>query len=84
MSFFRFGHGIPPCVLSRKDPLNGLGGGRLGAVIQMGVNIAGGADVAVAQPFRNVLQSYKAGESISYKKPAPQTTLLRALPPRFC
>ncbi len=51
----------PLGVLLRKDSFNGLSGGHLRAVIQMGVDVAGGADVAVAQPFLNVLQGHAVG-----------------------
>ena len=32
--------------------------GHLGVVVQMGVDVAGGADVAVTQPFLDVLEGY--------------------------
>ena len=48
-------------VLLRKDSFNGLGGSHLGAVIQVGVDVAGGADVTVAQPLLNVLQGHAVG-----------------------
>ena len=48
-------------VEAGKNSLDGLGGGHLGAVVQVGVDVAGGADVAVAQPLLNVLQSHAVG-----------------------
>ena len=48
-------------VEAGKNSLDGLGGGHLGAVIQVGVDVAGGADVAVAQPLLNVLQGHAVG-----------------------
>ena len=35
-----------------------VGGGNLGAVIEVGVDVAGRSDVAVAQPFLDVLSSF--------------------------
>lgn len=48
-------------VEAGKNSLDGLGGGNLGAVVQMGVDVAGGADVAVAQPLLDVLQGHAVG-----------------------
>ena len=38
-----------------------IGGVDLGVVVQVGVDVAGGADVAVAEPFLNVLEGYAVG-----------------------
>ena len=35
-----------------------IGGVDLGAIVQMRVNVAGGSDVAVTEPFLNVFQGY--------------------------
>ena len=38
-----------------------IGGVDLGVVVQVGVDVAGRSDVAVAQPFLNVLEGYAIG-----------------------
>ena len=38
-----------------------IGGVDLGVVVQMGVDVAGGADIAVTEPFLNVLEGYAVG-----------------------
>ena len=48
-------------VLLRKITEDLVGGGYLGAVIEVGVDVAGRSDVAVAQPFLDVLESYAVG-----------------------
>ena len=45
-------------VLLRKIAEDLVGGGNLGAVIEVGVDVAGRSDVAVAQPFLDVLSSF--------------------------
>ena len=48
-------------VLLRKIAEDLVGGGNLGAVIEVGVDVAGRSDVAVAQPFLDVLEGYAVG-----------------------
>ena len=48
------------CVL-RENADDGIGRGYLAGKIQMGINIAGGADIAVPQPFLNFLQAHAVG-----------------------
>ena len=48
------------CVL-RENADDGIGRGDLAGKIQMGINIAGGADIAVPQPFLNFLQAHAVG-----------------------
>ena len=45
-------------VLLRKIAEDLVGGGDLGAIIEVGVDVAGRSDVAVAQPFLDVLEGY--------------------------
>ena len=45
-------------VLLRKIAEDLVGGGYLGAVIQVGVDVAGRSDVAVTQPLLDVLEGY--------------------------
>ena len=51
----------PISFLAGKVAKNFVGGSHLGVVVQMGVNVAGGADVAVAQPLLDVLEGYAVG-----------------------
>ena len=48
------------CVL-RENADDGIGRGYLAGKIQMGINIAGGADIAVPQPLLNFLQAHAIG-----------------------
>ena len=48
------------CVL-RENADDGIGRGYLAGKIQMGINIAGGADIAVPQPLLNFLQAHAVG-----------------------
>ena len=48
------------CVL-RENTDDGIGRGYLAGKIQMGINIAGGADIAVPQPLLNFLQAHAVG-----------------------
>ena len=48
------------CVL-RENADDGIGRGHLAGKIQMGINIAGGADIAVPQPLLNFLQAHPVG-----------------------
>ena len=48
-------------VLLRKIAENLVGSGNLGAVIEVGVDVAGRSNVAVAQPFLDVLEGYAVG-----------------------
>ena len=41
---------------------HGFSGGEFGAVIQMGVDIGGGGEIAVSQPFLDLLHRYAVGE----------------------
>ena len=45
-------------ILLRKIAEDLVGGSNLGAVIEVGVDVAGRSDVAVAQPFLDVLEGY--------------------------
>ena len=45
----------------RKNAQDGLGGAHLGAVAQVRVDVAGGADVAVTQPDLDVFQGDAVG-----------------------
>ena len=57
-----FSHGqAHKSQLTRKNTQNGLGGAHLGAVAEVGVDVAGGADVAVPQPNLDVLQGHAVG-----------------------
>ena len=51
----------PNSFLAGKVARDFIGGGHLGVVVQVGVDVAGGADVAVAEPFLNVLEGYAVG-----------------------
>ena len=44
-----------------EDIDDGIGRGDLAGKIQMGINIAGGADIAVPQPLLNFLQAHAVG-----------------------
>ena len=48
------------CVL-RENADDGIGRGYLAGKIQMGINIAGGADIAVPQPLLNFFQAHAVG-----------------------
>ena len=48
-------------VLLRKITEDLVGGGYLGAVIEVGVDVAGRSDVAVTQPLLDVLEGYAVG-----------------------
>ena len=48
-------------VLLRKIAEDLVGSGNLGAVIEVGVNVAGSADVAVPQPLLDVLECHAVG-----------------------
>ena len=48
------------CVL-RENADDGIGRGYLAGKIQMGIDIAGGADIAVPQPLLNFLQAHAVG-----------------------
>ncbi len=48
-------------VLLRKIAEDLVGGGYLGAVIEVGVDVAGRSDVAVTQPFLDVFEGYAVG-----------------------
>ena len=48
-------------VLLRKIAEDLVGGGDLGAVIEVGVDVAGRSDVTVAQPLLDVLEGYAVG-----------------------
>ena len=47
--------------LLREVSQDGIGGSYLGAVVQVGIDIAGGADVAVTQPLLDVLERHAVG-----------------------
>ena len=51
----------PISFLTRKIAEDFVGRGHLGVVVQMGVDVAGGSDVAVAQPLLNVLEGHTVG-----------------------
>ena len=48
-------------VLFREEGDDGVGRGDFAGEIQVGVNVAGGADVAVAEPLLNLLQTNAVG-----------------------
>ena len=48
------------CVL-RENADDGIGRGDLAGKIQMGIDIAGGADIAVPQPLLNLFQAHAVG-----------------------
>ena len=48
------------CVL-RENADDGVGRGYLAGKIQMGIDIAGGADIAVPQPFLDLFQAHAVG-----------------------
>ena len=48
-------------VLLRKIAEDLVGSGYLGAVIEVGVNVAGSADVAVTEPLLNILEGNTVG-----------------------
>ena len=49
----------------RKNAQDGLGGAHLGAVAQVGADVAGGADVAVTEPDLDVLQGHAVGVQLA-------------------
>ncbi len=67
-----------------------IGGVDLGIVVQMGVDVAGRSDVAVAQPFLDVLEGYavgiekgRAGVPEIVKPDAPHSVLFQKLRKRL-
>ena len=64
-TFFRFRAALFCCksylCVLRENADDGIGRGDLAGKIQMGINIAGGADIAVPQPLLNLFQAHAVG-----------------------